>query len=186
MYDYLIRKKAFSIGGIKFHVYNSANELIGFCIQKAFKLKADFSIYTNESRSTELLNIKARDIIDFSACYDVFDSSTQQFLGSWRRKGWSSLLRDKWEVVDCSGNVIGVLKEDSAGLAFLRRFICCLIPQSYNLLLSGNSQLQVQYSQCFNPFVVKLKVQIAPQCQVAPNLVLAGGILLAAIEGKQM
>lgn len=183
MYNYLIRKKVFTIFGAKFHIYDTYGRLIGFCKQKAFKLKEDIRIYTDESRSVELINIRARNIIDFSACYDVFDSSTQQLLGSWRRKGWASILRDKWEMLDCYGNVVGVLEEDDAALAAVRRFLCNLIPQKYYLSsFDGN---QVEYAQRFNPFVFKLEVNISPQCQTSPYLVLAGGILLSAIEGRQ-
>ncbi|MBE6379812.1 MAG: hypothetical protein E7047_02655 [Lentisphaerae bacterium] len=182
-YDYLIRRKVFKLFGQDFHIYNPQDQLIGFCHQKAFKLKEDIRIYTDSTRQRELLTIKARNIIDFSACYDVFDPANGMLLGSWRRKGWSSLIRDKWEMLDPYGNVVAVLEEDSMELALVRRFLCNLVPQEY--VLNTNCGPQANYKQRFNPFVFKLEVAIKPAFQLHPYLILAGGILLAAIEGRQ-
>ena len=93
------------------------------------------------------------------------------------------MFRDKWEMLDCYGNVIGELSEDSMLLAFVRRFLCKLIPQKY--YLERNGEKQVSYSQHFNPFVFKLDVKLSDQCQIPPYLILAGGVLLSAIEGRQ-
>jgi hypothetical protein len=45
----------------------------------------------------------------------------------------------------------------------------------------------ITYKQNFNPFVLKIRVTIDPDSRdiIDPRLVLAGGILLAAIEGRQ-
>ena len=88
-YNYHIRRKVFSFLGQSFHIYDPQNQLIGFCRQKAFKLKEDIRVYSDSSKQQEILCIKARNIIDFSACYDVVDPVSGNFLGSWRRKGWS-------------------------------------------------------------------------------------------------
>ena len=183
-YSYLIRRKVFQIFGASFHIYDPAGNLIGFSHQKAFKLKEDIRVYTDESKRQELLMIKARQIIDFSACYDVFDSATNMLLGTWKREGFSSILRDKWRLFDAAGAQIGEINEDSMGLALLRRSFANWIPQKYSLSHGGNPEVAV-YAQCFNPFVFKLKVRIHPGCMLMPHLILSGGILLAAIEGRQ-
>jgi hypothetical protein len=182
-YNYLIRRKVFSFLGQSFHIYDPQNQLIGFCRQKAFKLKEDIRVYSDSSKQQEILCIKARNIIDFSACYDVVDPVSGSFLGSWRRRGWSSLIRDKWEMLDCYGNVVAEMNEDSMALALVRRFLCNLVPQEYDL--SNNYGQQAHYKQHFNPFIFRLEVSIAPAYQLHPYLILAGGILLAAIEGRQ-
>ena len=183
-YSYLIRRKVFKLFGADFHVYDPLGNLIGFSHQKAFKLKEDIRVYSDEGMQQELLVIKARQIIDFSACYDVFDASSNMLLGTWKRKGFSSILRDQWILFAPDGTQIGEIKEDSTALALIRRFITNLIPQDY-FLADGNSVVVATYSQCFNPFIFKLKVRLFPNCQYNPYLVLAGGVLLAAIEGRQ-
>ncbi|MEK7866904.1 MAG: hypothetical protein AAB434_09505 [Planctomycetota bacterium] len=183
--QYMIRRKVFSFLGQKFHVYDAQERLTLFCQQKAFKLKEDIRIFSDESKSQERLVIKARQIVDFSAAYDVVDSETGRKIGALRRKGWASLIRDSWEFLDPVDRPIASLKEDSTTMALLRRFLTNLIPQSYDLSVDGRRL--ASYEQNFNPFVLKLTVTIAPGARdvVDPRLVLAGGILLCAIEGRQ-
>ena len=70
-------------------------------------------------------------------------------------------------------------------LALFRRLVCNLIPQDYSLIFGSQKTEVATYGQCFNPFVFKLKVNLQPNCPVPTQLVLAGGILLTAIEGRQ-
>jgi hypothetical protein len=183
--QYLIRRKILTIFGAKFHVYDSSGQVIGFSRQKAFKLKEDIRVYSDDTEKEERLHIKARQIIDFSAAYDVVDAKTGVKVGALRRKGFSSLIRDSWEFLDASDNSIGTIKEDSTFMALLRRFLTNLIPQSYHAK-AGETDI-AKYHQNFNPFVYKLRVELEPGARekIDPRLVLAGGILLAAVEGKQ-
>lgn len=183
-YTYLIRRKVFKLFGASFHIYDNNEKLVGFSQQKAFKLKEDIRIYADETMNQELILIQARQIIDFSACYDVFDSLTGELLGTWQRKGFSSLLRDNWVLLDKNGEKIGEIKEDNMLLALTRRFVCNWIPQGYSLTYGEAGEIAT-YSQCFNPFIFKLKVKVSPSNTLNPRLICAGGILLAAIEGRQ-
>ncbi|MDD3587215.1 MAG: hypothetical protein PHQ75_08525 [Thermoguttaceae bacterium] len=181
--EYMIRRKIMTLAGAKFHIYDNAGNLIGFSKQKAFKLKEDIRVYTNEDMQEELFVVKARNIIDFNGTYDVYNSKTQKAIGTWTRKGWSSMARDTWTFQ--FGTVSGELIEDSLAFALIRRFIAgALLPQDYSLTIQGTEK--VHYKQNFNPFVYKLNVTIQPPfVEDFSMLFLAGGILLAAIEGKQ-
>lgn len=183
--SYLIRRKVFTFLHSKFHVYDSAGRMILFSKQKAFKLKEDIRVFGDESECEERLLIKARHVIDFSAAYDVVDAATSAKVGALRRKGFSSILRDSWEFLDPSDRPIGTITEDSTALALVRRFLTNLIPQTYEAQVGGRAV--ATYHQNFNPFVHKLSVQIHPGARelISPQLVLAGGILLVAIEGRQ-
>lgn len=97
--SFRIRRKVLKLFGGSFHVYDG-DTVVAFCSQKAFKLREDIRLYRDESQTHELLWIRARQVIDFAACYDVVDSSTQAAVGSLRRRGMKSLLRDSWEVLD--------------------------------------------------------------------------------------
>ena len=183
--QYMIRRKILTILGAKFHVYNTAGELILFSKQKAFKLKEDIRVFADESMSAERLVIKARQIVDFSAAYDVVDQDENRKIGALRRKGWKSLVRDSWEFLGEDDQPIAVLAEDSMLMSLLRRFLSNLIPQTYHV--RQNEKTLITYKQNFNPFVLKIRVSIDPDSReiIDPRLVLAGGILLAAIEGRQ-
>ena len=183
--QYMIRRKILTVFGAKFHVYNTSGELILFSKQRAFKLKEDIRVFADESMAVERLVIKARQIVDFSAAYDVVDSSENRKIGALRRKGWKSLVRDSWEFLGENDQLIAVVEEDNLFLSLLRRFLTNLIPQSYHV--KQNGRVLITYKQNFNPFVLKINVSIDPDSRdvIDPQLALAGGILLAAIEGRQ-
>ena len=184
--QYMLRRKLFTIAGAKFQIFDSAGNLVMFCKQKAFKLKEDIRLFSDESQTTEMLAIKARSVIDFGAAYDVEDSTTGEAVGSLRRKGLKSMFRDEWHLFDARERQIGTIKEDSAGMALLRRFtIPMLFPQTYHVEARGKHV--ATFKQNFNPFVYKLNVDFRqdPDSILDPRLGLAAAVLLAAIEGKQ-
>ncbi len=183
--QYLVRRKVFTLAGAKFHVFDAAGNLAFFSKMKAFKLREDIRLYRDESMSDELLLIKARQIIDFSAAYDVFDPKTQQKIGAFKRKGMKSILRDEWIIMDATDHEIGTLREDSMFKALLRRFLINLIPQTYHAEIQGATVCV--YKQNFNPFVLKLNVDFSSDTRALLDhrLGIAGAILLGAIEGRQ-
>ena len=129
--------------------------------------------------------IKARQIIDFSAAYDVVDSATGQRVGAFRRKGLASIFRDEWEILDVGDNLIGKLFEDSMGMALLRRILSNLIPQNYDIIIGTNRVADLK--QNFNPFTYELNMDFSMDIGrlLDRRMGLAAGILLAAVEGRQ-
>jgi|LSQX01.3.fsa_nt_gb uncharacterized protein YxjI len=188
LYDlkkYLIRRKVLTFAGAKFHVFDPNGQVIMFSKMKAFKLKEDIRLYTGEDMQNELITIHARQIIDFSAAYDVFDANTGEKIGALQRKGLKSILRDEWLILDANDNQIGSIKEDNTGLAIVRRFLTNLIPQSFDVEING--QVVAVFKQRFNPYIMKLDLDFSPDTGniLDRRLGLAAGILLCAIEGRQ-
>ena len=186
---YLIRKKVLKILGEAFHIYtdDSQTELLGYCELKAFKLKEDIRMYTDEKKTTELISIKARSILDFSAGYDVVDAQSGSSLGTFKRKGMKSLFKDTYILLDQQDQEYAELSEDSGLLGLIRRFVPfanILIPQIFHLR-GNDGGGSVEYTQKMNPIVQRLTVTGAQSGGFDPRVVLAGGMLLAAIEGKQ-
>ena len=182
---YLLHRQVFALTG-KFRFYDPNGNLVMFSEQRMFKLKEDIRVYSDENKTQEVLSIKARQIIDFAAAYDVMDTAYNQKVGVLRRKGWSSMLRDEWQVLDANDNQIGVLFEDSMGLALLRRFLLGnWLPQNYDLTL-GETRV-ADLKQNFNLFRYELNIDLSMDTakQLDPRLGIAAGILLAAIEGRQ-
>lgn len=183
-----MRRKVFKLLGAAFHVYDMQGNLLMYSKQKAFKLKEDIRIYTGEDMQSELLTIQARQIIDFSAAYDVVDSQARAKVGSLKRKGWKSMLRDEWVVMDPYDREIGTIVEDSTTLALVRRFIdaaSLFLPQKFHAEFAGGTVATFQ--QNINPFVRKLTVDFSmdPHGRFDRRLGLAAAALLSAIEGKQ-
>jgi hypothetical protein len=183
--NYLLRRQAIALTG-KFRFYDPAGRLVMFSEQKMLRLREDIRVYGDEDKSQEVLSIKARQIVDFSAAYDVVDTALNQKVGALRRRGWSSLLRDEWEVLDANDNVIGKLFEDSVGLAMLRRLLLgSLLPQNYDMTL-GDARV-ADLKQRFNLFRYELDLDFTmdPSQRLDRRLGIAAAILLAAVEGKQ-
>lgn len=183
--QYLVRRKFFTLFGAKFHIFDPDGQLIFYSLMKAFKLREDIRLYKDESMSQELLYIQARQIIDFSSAYDVIDSQTKQKVGALKRKGWKSIFKDEWIIMDPQDVEIGLIKEDSGLLSFLRRSVTNLIPQKFFVQISGN--IIGTYKQNFNPFVLKLTADFSKDEKnlFDHRLGIAAAILLCAIEGRQ-
>ena len=185
-YDqYTIKKQVLALTGI-LRIYNTQDQLVLFSQQKMFKLKEDIRVFADETKSRELLNIKARQILDFSAYYDVIDSQYSTPVGGLRRKGLRSLVQDEWEVLDPQGNSLGILKEDSLNRALLRRFLLGrLLPQNYDLLFGADRV--GDYKQQFQLFryILNIDFRMDSGKKLDHRLGLAAGILLAIIEGRQ-
>jgi len=184
--SYQVRRKVFKLFGGSFDVYGPDGSLVLFASQKAFKLKEDIRLYSDKDRSQELLVIKARNIIDFSAAYDVEDPISGRKLGAFKRKGWRSLLRDQWIIMDAADKEVGYIREDSALMAAVRRFVpfAVFIPQSYHCEVQGVAACV--YRQNFNPFVSKINIDFPQDASgFDKRMGIAGAVLLSAIEGKQ-
>jgi len=183
---YIVRRKVLTLLGAQFHVRTADDKLLAFTQLKAFKLKEDIRIYADEAKKKELISIQARQIIDFSASYDVTDTAAGGVkVGALRRKGMKSILRDEWVLLDEFEKEIGIVQEDSTFVALLRRLLSNLIPQSFHLKVGG--QIVGRIHQNFNPFVLRLTVDLGEdrQKKIDPRLGMATAILLAAIEGRQ-
>ena len=184
---YLVRRKFINLAGATFRIYGEGGDLVAFCRQKAFKLKEDIRVYTDEARENELLALKARSILDFGATYDV-DLASGERLGSFRRKGMkSSFIRDEWVVFDENETQIGLLREQGR-LAFARHWIdiiATFVPQRFQLSLNDGTPI-ASYRQHFNPLFLNLGVEVQTEDERLDDLmILAGACLLGAIEGRQ-
>ena len=186
---YTVRRQVFKILGAAFHIYDAENNLAGYCKQKAFKLKEDIRIYTDESMSQELLVLSARSIIDFGVTFDVCLPSGE-LLGSFRRKGLkSSFVRDEWIVFDDENNQVALLREKGSFLSFARRYndwFALLSPQQFEFIRSTDQSVIATLRQHFNLFVYRLGVTVHEDDPHLDELMILGATcLIAAIEGRQ-
>jgi uncharacterized protein YxjI len=183
--NYLVRKKVMKLAGGVFHIYDPMGNVAFYTKQKAFKLKEDIRIYTGEDMQVEVLSILARQVIDFSAAYDVVDPLSGGKVGALKRKGMKSMIRDEWLILDAFDNEIGMIQEDSMGLAMIRRFLTNLIPQAFSGTVGGRQVCS--FKQNFNPFVTKINLDFSMDTAgtLDRRLGMAAAVLLCAIEGRQ-
>ncbi|MBU3728107.1 MAG: hypothetical protein FGM37_02510 [Phycisphaerales bacterium] len=184
--SYLLRRKVLKLFGGAFHIYAPDGSLAFYSQQKAFRLKEDIRVYADESMSRELLVIRARGIIDLGMTYDVIDPAASAPVGSVRRKGLKSILKDEWVLMDAQGREIGLITEDNAALALLRRTILgWMCPQTYDGTIGGHPVCH--FHRNFNPFVSKVTLDFGADTagRLDRRLGIAAAILLLAIEDKQ-
>ena len=183
--SYLIKRQVVALTG-KVRLYSPDGELALYVEQKMFRLKEDIRAYADESRTREILYIQARQILDFSAAYDIYDSTLGSKVGVLRRKGWSSLMQDKWEVMDANDQLIGILQEDNLTRALLRRMLLgALLPQDYDLLIGEERAADLK--QRFHLFRYEMDLDFSMDTRhlLDRRIGVAAGILLAVVEGRQ-
>jgi len=186
---YTIRTKLLRLFGGAYHIYDNRGGLVLYSDMKRFRLKEDIRLYSDESKTAELLRINTQSVLDFSGAYDVQDSVTGERVGTLKRGGLSStFVRDSWTFLDARGREIGTLEEDSALKGLVRRYIEALaifLPQRYHASIGGREV--ARYSQRFNPLILKLDVDFSPDSngQLDRRLGIAAGVLLSAVEGRQ-
>ena len=182
---YLLKRQAIALTG-KFRFYDPAGRMVMFSEQKMFRLREDIRVYDGEDKAREVLSIKARQIMDFSAAYDVVDTELNQKVGVLRRKGLRSILRDEWEVLDPNDRVIGQLFEDSIPMALLRRLLLgSWLPQNYDMTVGETRVADLRQNFNFFRYELNLDFSMDTTHRIDRRVGIAAGILLAAVEGKQ-
>jgi uncharacterized protein YxjI len=94
-----------------------------FCFveQKRFKFKEDIGFYTDESRTTEMMRIKARQRFDPRARYDI--TAGGQKIGEIQKVFGKSLIRSTYRIYDEHGNEVATAGERRLGVALFRRLV---------------------------------------------------------------
>ena len=182
--SFLARQKIFSLAPC-FYFQDHMGNALAFLRKKIFTWKDEVRVFTDETQSLELLRIKARKIIDWGTAFDVTDSINHQKVGVLKRRGWKSVLRKEWTIMDALDQEIGMVREDSMLLAFVRRFITALIPQTYTFEIAG--QQIGTAKQNWNLFAPKMNVDFSSDLgkRLDRRLAVAAVVLLMAVEGRQ-
>jgi uncharacterized protein YxjI len=95
-----------------------------FCFvhQKRFKFKEDIRFYTDQSKTTELMRIKARQRFDPRARYDITTPDGQK-IGEIQKVFGKSLLRSTYQLFDAQGGELAIAHESSLAVGLLRRIV---------------------------------------------------------------
>jgi hypothetical protein len=78
-------------------VTDSSGRTVLYTKQKPFKFREHVEIWTDRSQGTRLADIKAKQVIDWSARYHSTDASGTP-IGSIGRRGWRSIWKAHYEV----------------------------------------------------------------------------------------
>lgn len=93
-------------------VKDAVGQQICYVQQKILKLKEAVTVFSDDTKSSRLCEIKADRIIDFSASYHFYEGDGDCF-GGVRRKGMRSLWSAHYEVIDEANQVVATIKEEN-------------------------------------------------------------------------
>ena len=96
-----------------FTATDANGQTVAYVKQKLFKLKEAISVFSDESKSTVNYKIAADKWIDFSTGYNFTDKDGNE-LGKIGRKGWASLWKAKYEIVDQNQQIQYQVREENA------------------------------------------------------------------------
>jgi len=91
----------FNIGTFSndFTATDARGNTLAYVKQKLFKLKEKIEIFNDESKTKLNYTIKADRWLDFSAAYAFYDENQNMF-GKIARKGWRSIWKAKYDIID--------------------------------------------------------------------------------------
>ncbi len=95
-----------------------------FCFvqQKRFKFKEDIRFYTDGTKSTEVMRLKARQRFDPAARYDITDSDNRT-IGQIQKVFGASLLRSTYKLYGADGAEVATASEKNLLVAVFRRLV---------------------------------------------------------------
>jgi uncharacterized protein YxjI len=100
----------------------SAGEPVCFVEQKRMKLKEDLRAFVDDTKTAEVFRIKAQQVWDPRARYDVTDADGGH-IGQLQKVFGKSLLRSTWRIYDAEGTDVAWARERSLFVALIRRLI---------------------------------------------------------------
>lgn len=101
---------------------DTPGQVFCFVSQKRFKFKEDIRFYTDASKTTEVMRLKARQRFDPAARYDITDSDGNP-IGQIQKVFGKSLLRSTFTLYDAQGAEAATAAEKSMAVAILRRIV---------------------------------------------------------------
>jgi hypothetical protein len=130
-----------------YRVFAPDGSLSAFVEQPWFRWRTELTIYADEAQTEPILVIKNRRIAAVNMEHDLFDAQTGARLGVVRTRGWKSVFRDTWDILDADERPCGMMIED--GAYFWRRFLK-LIPGRHHIELGGRTVAEI--TQVFHFF----------------------------------
>jgi uncharacterized protein YxjI len=165
-----------------------------FCFveQARFKFKEDIRFYADESKSVELLRIKARQRFDPRATYDITGPDGTK-IGEIQKVFGASLLRSTFAIRDGSGEIRA--KERSLAVALFRRLVDFVpyiggfadwLPIPYHFVFERDGKAIGVHQRRFGTFrdVYDIDLSGDPERTVDRRMILAAAVGMDALQAR--
>jgi uncharacterized protein YxjI len=177
---YVIKRKFWSFLERVFRVFTADGQLIMYIQHPLLKLREEFMVYADEGKTQPLLRVKSQQVIAINFNYEVMDATTGEVLGSVQKKGFSSIIRDKFIIFDNHGTEIGYAQEQGASI--LRRFIP-LLTSKHAIFEDGKQVAFIK--QQFRFFTKEFTVDMDPSQKLDRRFILAVALLALMAEAQR-
>ena len=179
--SFTIKKPWLAMLGNKFWVYAPDGTLVAFVKIPIFKWKTEMTIYADEGMTQALMHLQAQKVVSLNPVFDVLDVQASSRLGSLRKLGLKSMVRDKWELVDPAGTTVGDMEE--TGNSFLRRVIPLLLG-TWQIRLGGRPVARIQ--QVFTFFAKEFTLDLSEsQGAIDPRFAIACAVFALLAESAR-
>jgi len=156
-----------------YRVYGASGQLAAVVDQPWFRLRTELVVYADEARLQPILVLKNRRFAALNMEHDLFDAASGQRLGVIRTRGWRSLWRDAWEILDADERPAGEMLEDGAW--FWRR-ILRFLPGRHHIDLGGREVARI--AQRFHFFRREFELYILPvEDPIEPRFAIACALI---------
>jgi hypothetical protein len=153
---YVLVRPLFSWNRV-YRVYDAGRQLVAFVEQPWFRLRTELVMYADESQLQPILVLKNRRIAAVNMEHDLFDATSGRRLGVIRTRGWRSMWRNTWDILDPAERPAGQMLEH--GPWFLRR-ILRFLPGRHHIELGGREVARI--AQRFHFFRREFRLEILP------------------------
>ena len=176
---YIIKRKFWSFFERVFRVWTGDGQLIMYIKHPLLRLREEFMIYADEAQARPLLRVKSKQIIAINFAFEITDDATGAVLGTVRKQGLKSIVRDKFILLDPEEREIGYAEEQGASI--LRRFFP-ILPSSHAIFANGQQAAAIR--QRFRFFTKEFNVDLQPSA-LDPRFVLAVALLALRAEARR-
>ena len=176
---YIIKRNFWSLFERIFRVLTHDGQIIMFVKHPVFRLREEFKVFADEGQTRPLLTIKSKQVIAINFSFDVTDEMSGRVLGTVQKRGFKSIVRDKFLILDPEGVEIGYMEEQGASI--LRRFIP-LLTSKHAIVMNGAQVAFVR--QKFRFFTKEFDVEMTAGT-IDPRFVLACALLALIAEARR-
>jgi hypothetical protein len=172
----------------------SPGQVFCFVSQKRFKFKEDIRFYTNESKTTEVMRLEARQRFDPAARYDVTDSDGNP-IGQIQKVFGKSLLRSTFTLYGAEGGEVATASEKNVVVAILRRVVHLIpwvesfanwLPIPYHFVFRRGEQVLGRHRRHFGVLTDVYTIDLSgdPGRTLDRRLVLAVAVGMDALQAR--
>jgi uncharacterized protein YxjI len=192
-YDQFVLKQRIKLV-INQYEFSLADEQPPFCFveQARFKFKEDIRFFTDDSKSTELMRIKARQRFDPRATYDITGADGSK-IGEIKKVFGASLLRSTYEISSTTGTVTA--QEQNLLVALFRRLVQFIpyvenvadwLPIPYHFEFRRDSEVIGTHRRRFGKLrdVYDIDFSGDPERRFDRRLVLAAAVGMDALQAR--